>query len=499
MTDASPEWLVGALLDAAGVGISILDADARYLYANERIAAINGAPAERHLGRTLDEMIPDIAGVVAAAHAEVLRTGAPIRDAHMRGSTPGTPDRTWLVSYMPLEFEGTPAVGAIVLDVTERQRRVRQHAAVADLGQRALAGVNLETLLFAASDTVREELGADQSGVARFTPERDGLVLCAGSGWVDSALGMTSELGRKSQAGFTLLTGAPVVSDDLTTEARFLVSEGIDRVGARSTISTPIVGSEEPYGVLGVFSSRPGHFTDDDAAFVRAVANVLGAAVVRDEQAHRLTELSAQRGRLIAQALDAGEREQRQVADVLHDDVLQHVLFARQELEEGDGDAASRERARASLDAAGALLRRVVAGLHPVTLAHAGLGAALESLAGEHEERGGLRTEVHVDRGAAGRYDRLVVSLVRELLVNVAKHAEAERARVEVRLADGDLTVTVCDDGRGMPDDSFESALAHGNIGLAIARERVEALGGRAAVCEGLDGRGTGVQIRLPH
>ena len=84
--------------------------------------------------------------------------------------------------------------------------------------------------------------------------------------------------------------------------------------------------------MLGALASSPDHFDEDDAAFVRAAANVLGAAVVRAEQARELEALAAQRGRLVAQALDAGDRERRQVADHLHDEVLQHLLFARLEL-----------------------------------------------------------------------------------------------------------------------------------------------------------------------
>jgi two-component system NarL family sensor kinase len=248
--------------------------------------------------------------------------------------------------------------------------------------------------------------------------------------------------------------------------------------------------------VLGVFSSAPFHFDRDDASFVRAVANVLGAALVRAEQANELERMSAQRGRLVAQALEAGELEQRRVADVLHDDVLQHLLFARQEIADGGADAAA--RARASVEEAATKLRRVVAGLHPVTLAHAGLTAALESLAGEQRARTGLRVDVEVDDAASGEYDRLVVSLARELLLNVIKHAEASRALVRATAQDGSLELLVADDGRGMPADAFESALVRGNIGLASARERVAALGGMTTVCPGIEGRGTGVLISIP-
>jgi two-component system NarL family sensor kinase len=228
------------------------------------------------------------------------------------------------------------------------------------------------------------------------------------------------------------------------------------------------------------------------------VANILGHAVVSDEQRHALAELSGQRGRLVAQALEAGEREQRQVADVLHDDVLQHLLFARQELADAGADASAVERARSSVDEAAGLLRRVVASLHPVTLSHAGLTAAIEHLASEHRARTALAAEVDVAPDVEGLHDRLVLSVVRELLTNVSKHSGAGRAAVHVARSDGALLVRVADDGSGMPADAFVTALASGNIGLATIRERVEALGGMTRVCTGLEDRGTAVEIRIP-
>jgi PAS domain S-box-containing protein len=506
VTTPPPDSLLGPLLDGAALGVGVLDAEGRYVYANERLAEVNGVPREDHIGRTVREVIPHLAATVERFHGEVLSTRRPVRDVQIRGSTHGAPDRVWQVSYVPLETDGGPAVGAILIDVTERenalrerQRRVRQHAAVADLGRRALSGVPVDDLLDAATEVVTHELEADMSGVLELTEERDRLVMCAGAGFPPDAVGrLEAELGRRSQAGYTLMSDGPVLTRNIERETRFEVSEGMRELRVRSTISTPIPGAGEPYGVLGAFSAVVDHFDDDDAEFVRAVASVLGHALVGEEQRRALAEMSGQRGRLVAQALEAGEREQRNVADVLHDDVLQHLLFARQELTDAASEDESILRARSSVEAAASLLRRVVAGLHPVTLSHAGLAAALDQLAGEHRARTGLRTSVEVDPAAEGRYDRLVVSLVRELLVNVAKHAGAARAAVTVELTGDRLLLRVADDGCGMTGDAFESALARGNIGLATARERVEAVGGMAKVCEGLEGRGTAVEIALP-
>jgi PAS domain S-box-containing protein len=501
-----PDSMLGPLLEQAAVGIAVLDADGRYLYVNERLAEINGVPLAEHIGRRFHDVLPHLADTVGRFHGQVLSTGQAARNVQVRGSTRGMPDRVWQVSYLPMEVDGRPAVGAVLVDVTdreqallERQRRVGQHAAVADLGQRALSGMPVDELMEAATELLKRELDADMAAVLEFDDGREALVMCSGSGFPEGAVGrLTAGLGRGSQAGFTLMSDNVVLSPDLQRETRFEISAGMREQNARSTISTPIPGAGEPYGVLGVFSRQVDHFDEDDASFVRAVANLLGHAVVREAQSHALAAMSGQRGRLVAQALEAGEREQRSVADVLHDDVLQHLLFARQELSDSAADAQSVARARASVDEAAGLLRRVVAGLHPITLSHAGLAAALEHLAGEHHARTGLQTSVVVDPEAEGSHDRLVVSLVRELLTNVAKHSGAARAAVSVTVADDCLRLRVADDGRGMTGDAFESALARGNIGLATARERVEALGGMARVCEGLEGRGTSVQIDLP-
>jgi PAS domain S-box-containing protein len=500
------DGLLGPLLEKAAVGIAVLDADGRFVYVNDRLAEINGVPREEHLGRTIPEVIPHVADVVSGLHAQVMRDRTAVLDVQIAGSTPGAPDRIWQVSYLPIEVEGAPAVGVVLIDVTEREqavagteRLVRQHAAAADFGHRALAGEQIRGLMTAACELLTAELHAQMAGVLELARGRDTMLLTAGAGWPDGMVGKaTADFGRMSQAGFTLEHGGPVISPDLAREARFEPSRGMLSVGAASSISTPIPGGSVAFGVLGVFSRDTEHFDEDDAGFVRAIANVLGTAVMRDAQERTLESLSGQRGRLVAQALDAGEREQRQVADVLHDDVLQHLLFARQELADIAGGGEAVERARASVEEAAALLRRVVAGLHPVTLAHAGLAAALESLARDHEARTGLRTDVRVDPRAEDVHDRLVISVVRELLTNVAKHAHASRAEVVVTVTDDILELTVADDGRGMPEGALSSALGRGNIGLATVRERVEALGGTAQAGTGLDGVGTCVEIRLP-
>ncbi len=97
------------------------------------------------------------------------------------------------------------------------------------------------------------------------------------------------------------------------------------------------------------------------------------------KQAGRLSELSASRGRLVGQVLQAEEVERRRLAEALHDEALQELLAARQGL--APVDDARAERARDSVGRAIDQLRGTIFDLHPAVLEHAGLAAALSEVA----------------------------------------------------------------------------------------------------------------------
>lgn len=203
--------------------------------------------------------------------------------------------------------------------------------------------------------------------------------------------------------------------------------------------------------------------------------------------------LSADRGRLVAQALDAEDRERRRLAAALHDDAVQNLLAARHELA-GGGDLAFVQH---GLDRTIAQLRDAVFDLYPAALDHAGLAAALEAVAAHAGRRAGFSWQVEVDDEAAGDHDQLVFSLARELLINVAKHAGAEHVTVRVRATPVELRLEVADDGRGLDPARLRSAPLEGHIGLASATERVEALDGELEIASE-PGHGTLVRARIP-
>ncbi len=118
-----------AILDAiyadAPIGLAFFDTELRYARVNAALAEINGVPAADHIGRTTAELLPEMDPQISADIGDVLRTGEPIVDVEVTGSTPAAPGcpRHYQVSYYRVALEdGEPlGVGATVIDVTERR------------------------------------------------------------------------------------------------------------------------------------------------------------------------------------------------------------------------------------------------------------------------------------------------------------------------------------------------------------------------------------------
>lgn len=209
--------------------------------------------------------------------------------------------------------------------------------------------------------------------------------------------------------------------------------------------------------------------------------------------------LADERSRLLADALDAEQRERRTLAEALHDHALQNLLSARHELEEA-AEATTHpalDRADQALVETVGQLREAVFELHPYVLEEVGLEAALRSVAQQAASRAGLALELDLRYENRHPRDPLLFSAARELLSNVVRHAGAARVTVRLREAGGELELAVEDDGRGFPPERLAEQLADGHVGLASQRVRIEAAGGSMYVASA-PGEGTRVAIRLP-
>ncbi|MGH2715769.1 MAG: SpoIIE family protein phosphatase [Thermoleophilaceae bacterium] len=177
--------------------------------------------------------------------------------------------------------------------------RARQQAAVAELGQRALAGLQLDDLIDEAVVHVARELGTDYVSVLELTRDRRGLSIRAGHGLPDGVIGGVLPPARDELPGFALDSERPLVTEDFASETRFGPSPLQRDLEIVSAMAAPIGTPGGRFGVLGASSRSPHKFSADDAHFLQAIANVIGAAaerartdeLVRDSEA-RFRELA---------------------------------------------------------------------------------------------------------------------------------------------------------------------------------------------------------------
>ncbi|MFW6146072.1 MAG: PAS domain-containing protein [Planctomycetota bacterium] len=261
---------------------------------------------------------------------------------------------------------------------------------------------------------------------------------------------------------------------------------------------------------------RPGW--DDRVWYVRGypvhdeAGTIVGAVDMSHDTSDRKQterEMLAYQERLrhLAQELSlAEERERKRLAVALHDDVCQILSATKWKLAKLKvlDDVAARERwgaeVAALLDRAIHSARSLTTQLSHPALYDAGLAPAAEWLAKDIAAIHDLRVGIEVPGEADPLDPRVRVVLfqcLRELLVNVAKHAQVDRADVRMTWEEGRMRIEVADGGRGFDPTTVHAKVDEGGFGLFSIRERVEMFGGRMDL-RSAPGQGTTVRLEVP-
>ena len=198
-------------------------------------------------------------------------------------------------------------------------------------------------------------------------------------------------------------------------------------------------------------------------------------------------------------------RERRSIAIDLHDTVGQALAVAKiklallQRVVPSGIIARDLNEVRSQLDRAIQFTRSLTVELSPPTLYDFGLEAAVEDLASQIQERHALPVTIKKSGCARDKLSEelriLLYKTVRELLMNVVKHAAASKASIAIQDDGRQISVIVEDNGKGfeaVKNDSHPGR--HGGFGLFSIRERLRLLGGRLEI-ESAPGRGTRVVV----
>ncbi len=115
-----------AFFTTSPAGLAILDDRLRYMQINEALAQINGLSVADHLGKTVGEIVPDMASVLEPMFRRILTAGVAFHNIELSGTTAKQPgvERHYIASYFPLpDPDGQPAsIGIVVIEITERKR-----------------------------------------------------------------------------------------------------------------------------------------------------------------------------------------------------------------------------------------------------------------------------------------------------------------------------------------------------------------------------------------
>jgi signal transduction histidine kinase len=269
----------------------------------------------------------------------------------------------------------------------------------------------------------------------------------------------------------------------------------------------PLRSGKEPLGLLQLNDHRKGMFSARAIATWERLSGYLAAALAKSLSSEALVRSNEQLRSLAERLHRVREEEQKRISREIHDNLGQMLTslkmdlrWIEKQLEARPGHGAVLDRsvvASTLIDELIAVVQRLSSELRPSALDQLGLGPALVHAAREFEQRAGIRCRAIIPQPCVHLRPEISTALYRiaqEALTNIARHAGARGAEVELR-SEGNLVVLeVRDDGKGIAKvDLFDLR----SLGLLGMRERAAQLGGDVTI-DGGPGRGTVVAARIP-
>jgi signal transduction histidine kinase/ActR/RegA family two-component response regulator len=190
---------------------------------------------------------------------------------------------------------------ALRREVWERERsektllnRAHQQTVVAALGQFAMVTPDLSTLLNHAVTLIAQTLEVEYCNILEVQADGQHFLVRSGVGWMEGYVGRTLiAAGQDTQAGLTLVSGEPVVVTDVREENRFKIPDMLREHGVVSSVTVSVQGHNRPFGVLGIYTTRPRIFEEEEVHFLIAVTTVLAMAIDRQRTEPEIQKLAA--------------------------------------------------------------------------------------------------------------------------------------------------------------------------------------------------------------
>lgn len=497
---------VYAVLRAAPRAMLAVDPEGRITYANEHAAELFGHPTADLLGQRLEVVLP--AGPVAGDLHDAVRRDGSTFPAEVRPTS--------------LETEDGRLVALAVWDITARRAREahleyvsRAYLSLVEMYE-AIVRAPDEAALF--SETCRIAVEAGYLGAWIAWIDDDGVVHRAASEGIgleafldrfELTLDPSAEAGQGPTAR-ALREGRAVFSSELRDDpSTRTMRQWATEFGIRSSATLPLRRAGRTVAVLALYARSAGEFDEQMQALVAAVSENVSLALERFVAAERLRVLAAQRRDLARRLVLAQEEERARIAADVHDDSVQSLaamdlrlgMLRRQAAEAAPALVPAVDQLQEMVESVSGGLRDLLFDLE-TTDTTVPLSRLLREAADHLFEHSDVDCLVTVDdsgwdgRSTLAQTNRVqALRIVKESLINVLKHARADRVSVEVVPGAEGVQVTVTDDGVGFDVGSVVTRPGH--RGLVNLRDRAAVVGGWCRIES--DERGTAVVFWLPY
>ena len=376
-------------------------------------------------------------------------------------------------------------------------RRNQELAARNALGEAVSKALHLDDALGLALEAVLEITRAEAGEILVHEEESGELVMRAHRGVAAEAFReITRFKPETGLPGLVARTGEPVLVQDLPEDPRFLRKK-VTLYGFRAFAGVPLRSKNQVVGVMNIASLDPRRITNESLDLLAAIGNQIGVAI--------------ENARLMEQMRHLAVLEERdRIGREIHDSFAQTLGYLSMQsraieimLTKGKYDEAKAELGQMGEGVRGAFsdVREAIFNLRTTLTEDRDLAAVLQDYCQEFSRSCGILVELAIPPSQELQLPIGVqfqlMRIVQEAMANARKHAGASRISVHMTKEDGNLALSVVDDGQGFEVEALGGAASR-RFGLSIMRERAEAVGARFAIYSG-PGQGTRVLVELAN
>jgi len=350
--------------------------------------------------------------------------------------------------------------------------RLRQQEILAELGVLALQGTPFPELLTNTVALTAKGLEAEFCKILEYRPGEGRFLVTAGVGWGPDVVGIaTVGADIESPAGFALRTGKPVISNHLENEERFRTPELLARHRIRRAMNVILQGDGSPYGVLEVDSRSEREFSIKDISFLQGAANLLGMAIERQRMEQNLRAAVERNQLLLKEVNHRVNNSLALVASMLHLKSATVSAEVKAHLDEASSRIAAIARAHQRL-------------YQTEVFERIELGPYVEDICKSFSEAlPDCAVHIKAESGIQSPLDQAIpiALFVNELITNSAKYAYPNsRCEVWVEITQTDLNVSVSvrDKGKGLPDE----ITSRSGLGMRLINAFATQLGGNLEI-----------------